>query len=106
MTTQAIADPEAVHGWFGLSYANFAVLPRTLLQSMPEEWQRKFVALMDEYDGRWAGLPDGFMPHGYRVQPTENGKLVSFDEFRLPHYGRGRTRVAPDGTINGERFPR
>jgi hypothetical protein len=39
---------EEVHTWFSLSYSNYAVLPRTLLQSMPDEWQYRFVALMDE----------------------------------------------------------
>lgn len=37
-----------VHTWFSLSYSNYAVLPRTLLQSMPDEWQERFVALIDE----------------------------------------------------------
>lgn len=37
-----------IHTSFGLSYANYLVLPRTLLQSMPEEWQAKFVALVNE----------------------------------------------------------
>ena len=106
MSESLALDAEAVHGWFGLSYANYAVLPRTLLQSMPEDWQCQFVALMDVFDTTWANLPDGFLPRGYRVQPTVGGKLVSWNEFRLPHYSRGRARVQSDGTITGERFPR
>lgn len=39
---------EDVHTYFGLSYANYLVLPRTLLQSMPQEWQARFVTLVDE----------------------------------------------------------
>lgn len=101
-----VLDRELVHGWFSLSYANFAVFPRSLLQSMPNEWQEKFVALMGEYDDHWRDLPDGFLPRGYRVQPTEGGKLASWSRFRLPHYSRGRARVAQDGTVTGERFPR
>ncbi|MDR3560522.1 MAG: hypothetical protein P4N59_03635 [Negativicutes bacterium] len=38
----------AVHGWFGLTYASYLVIPRSLLQGMPEDWQEKFVALLDE----------------------------------------------------------
>lgn len=41
---------ELVHAYFSLSYANYHVLPRTLLQSMPDDWQARFVALMDELD--------------------------------------------------------
>lgn len=38
----------AVHNWFGLTYASYLVLPRSLMEGMPEEWQEKFVALLDE----------------------------------------------------------
>ncbi len=93
---------EAVHEYFSLSYANFAVYPRSLLQSMPDEWQTRFVALMDEYDAHWSWLPDEFQPSSYRVQPTEGGRLVSWRRFRLPHYSRGRARVAKDGTVTRE----
>lgn len=34
---------EAIHDWFGLTYANYLVLPRAVLQSMPSEWQERFV---------------------------------------------------------------
>lgn len=34
--------------YFGLSYAYFLVLPRSLLQSMPPEWQDKFFNLCEE----------------------------------------------------------
>ena len=42
-------DTGAVHGFFSLSYANYLVLPRSILQDAPVEWQRKFVDLMDEF---------------------------------------------------------
>jgi hypothetical protein len=41
-------DHEAIHLWFGLSYANYLVLPRSVLQSMPDEWQKQFVLLLNE----------------------------------------------------------
>lgn len=47
-------DTEPIHGHFGLSYANYLVLNRTLLQSMPVEWQRPFVALLRELDEAFA----------------------------------------------------
>lgn len=37
-----------MHTWFGLTYSSYLILPRTLLQGMPEEWQAKLVALLDE----------------------------------------------------------
>lgn len=30
-----------IHGFFGLSYSNYLVLPRTLMQSMPVAWQER-----------------------------------------------------------------
>lgn len=41
-----VDDP--IHGWFGLTYANYFVAPRMMLQAMPIEWQEKFIALMNE----------------------------------------------------------
>lgn len=36
--------------WFELSYAQYLAIPRSILQTMPIEWQKKFVELMDELD--------------------------------------------------------
>jgi hypothetical protein len=40
----------AIHHWFGLTYASYLVLPRTLLQYMPAEWQRRFVGMLEELE--------------------------------------------------------
>jgi len=37
-----------IHTWFGLSYCAYLVLPRSVLQAMPEDWQRRFLRLIDE----------------------------------------------------------
>ncbi|EFC79182.1 hypothetical protein FrEUN1fDRAFT_7713, partial [Parafrankia sp. EUN1f] len=36
-------ESDTIHTWFGLSYSNYLVLPRSLLQSMPDRWQEPFV---------------------------------------------------------------
>lgn len=51
-----IADTEAIHTWFSLSYANYLVVPRSVLQSMPSEWQTRFVAMLGELDGAFGHL--------------------------------------------------
>lgn len=38
--------------WFGLTYSNYLVIPRLMLESMPLEWQEKFVELLNEADDR------------------------------------------------------
>ena len=37
------------HGWFGLSYSHYLVLPRSLLEAMPHEWQERAIVLFDEF---------------------------------------------------------
>lgn len=75
--------PSPVHTAFGLTYANYLVLPRAVLQSMPLEWQEKFVKLLGDANDacRRAGV---LTAHAYRVQPVSmNGRYVR-DE--IPHY--------------------
>jgi hypothetical protein len=77
-----------IHHWFELTYAQYLTIPRSILQSMPDEWQSKFVALLEELDetidwrpseGRyWVTLKDG------------KGRFVSDP---LQDYQRGRRRI-------------
>lgn len=71
--------------WFGLSYASFLVLPRVLMEAMPDEWQDKIAGLLEEYDSTYPNQPDV----GTRVQFTKNKKLiktpVDFINYRRPN---------------------
>lgn len=49
------------HGWFSLSYASYLVLPRSALQSMPLDWQQRFVALMEEWQEIGPRTPDEYV---------------------------------------------
>lgn len=64
MSDTLIDTPNDIHGYMGLSYANYLVLHRTVLQSMPEAWQQAFVALLEEYDAASADLE---FPEAYEV---------------------------------------
>lgn len=46
-----------VHQWFGLTYASYFVAPRMALQAMPEDWQRRFVDLMTEFEATGIETP-------------------------------------------------
>jgi hypothetical protein len=46
-----------LNGYFGLSYAGWLTIPRVMLQEMPEEWQNKFVDLLDQYDKTFSSQP-------------------------------------------------
>lgn len=54
-----------IHDYFGLTYAQYLVIPRTVLQSMPDEWQTQFVELLGEL-GETYEWPEN-LSHSYRV---------------------------------------
>lgn len=58
---------------FGLTRSAYLVVPRRTLQSMPLEWQQRFVALMDEAQEQ---LPADAFPE-YSVQRKEAGRFVA-----------------------------
>lgn len=66
------------------------VLHRTLLQSMPEEWQERFVACLEELRGafRYLNGPDEFAV----LIRDARGR---FAKDPIPHYDRGRTYLEP-----------
>lgn len=41
---------EPIHHWFELSYAQYLTIPRSVLQSMDFEWQKRFVRCLEELD--------------------------------------------------------
>ena len=80
-----------IHGWFGLTYASYLVIPRSVMQSMPAEWQHKFVELLEECEEQY-DTPD------YTVyRRDKNGRFIH-DEFR--DYERGRRFIAPNKEEN------
>jgi hypothetical protein len=81
--------PLDVHAWFGLTYANYLVMPRSVLQSMPEEWQHRFTALMGEVHEAFGHLD--WPEYAVNVR-GENGR---FERDTIPGYNRGRTRLEP-----------
>lgn len=93
----ASEDNEPIHLWFELTYASYLVLPRSVLQSMPEGWQRRFVMCLEELDAAFEGSPP--MP-SYYVKPrqirgyTRNDKPIyaACDDL-YGNYERGRRKV-------------
>ncbi|KOO70265.1 hypothetical protein [Stenotrophomonas maltophilia] len=74
------SDGPAWHA-FGVSRAAYHVVPRRTLQSMPVEWQARFVALMEEAR---EVLPDEAFPE-YQVIRIEGGKFASDPNRRYRH---------------------
>jgi hypothetical protein len=88
LTGEDLDDGPTVHDWFELTYADYLALPRSILQSMPEAWQRRFVGLMNQLDARFDW--------------RRNGCWVKFRDRRgrwmpdaLADYERGRRILTP-----------
>jgi hypothetical protein len=84
-----MTETEAIHAYFGLSYANYLVVPRVVLQSMPDEWQVQFVALLEEMTSL---LGTEWEPKaGYRVHVLDESKRYCTDPYS--NYERGGRRL-------------
>lgn len=95
-------DDEAVHGWFGLTYSNYLVLPRTLMQSMPGLWQGRMVRLLEEIRDAYAHIPQADSYHvqaGRWAYPSD----LSTDELEALGFTRPDDDDKPtDGDDLGE----
>jgi hypothetical protein len=48
---------DEVHNWFELSYAQYLTIPRSIMEAMPEEWQKRMVACLKELDSTFDWRP-------------------------------------------------
>jgi hypothetical protein len=83
---------DALWLWFDLSRASWLTIPRVLLHEMPDEWQGKMAALLEEYESTFHNWPEGI---GTRVQLTDSGKLTASHnwllDYRHPAQGKIET---------------
>jgi hypothetical protein len=83
-----VIDPEPIHLWFELTYAEYLTIPRSVLQSMPVEWQERLVQCLEELDETIDWRPqDG----RYWVELRDAQGKFQADPLR--DYGRGRVRI-------------
>jgi hypothetical protein len=71
-------------------------MPRAFLHAMPDEWQGKMAALLEEWDATWEWGDD---IDGSRVQVIKNGRLT-----KMPDYLR-EYRHPDRSVINSMRRP-
>jgi hypothetical protein len=81
-----------IHDWFSLTYAFYLVLPRSILQSMPEEWQERFVVLMQEM-GVLYECPLRGSTYAVNLRDDESGRFINDP---LCDYERGRRFIKPN----------
>ena len=72
----------SVHCWFGLTYANYLVLPRVLMEGMPMEWQEQFTRLLDEMKETFEPVDDNYSVY----LRDNNGKFKKdiYSNYRHP----------------------
>lgn len=88
---------ERLWGWFSLSRASFLTLPRVMMHEMPDDWQWKMAALLEEWDNTW----DSYDLPSPSVIAKKEGKFTKWPDWLLNyrHPDRGeveklRVRVA------------
>jgi hypothetical protein len=86
-------ETEPIHNWFELTYAQYLTIPRTVLQSMPAEWQRRFVRCLEELDKLIDWRPESPLQYWVSLRDTSTGKLVSITNDEHMDYERGRRRI-------------
>lgn len=72
---------EAVHMYFELTYANYLVIPRSILQSMPDDWQYKFIKLVEECEERTQWRDNLGLVEEYSVTPVRLEYTGEEDEY-------------------------
>lgn len=79
---------EPIHEWFSLSYAQYLTIPRSILQSMPTDWQVRFVGILQELDDTYDWYP---VEGRYWVRLRDSKGRFAHDPFT--DYERGRRRL-------------
>lgn len=72
-----------VHEWFELTYAQYLTIPRSVLESMPDKWQEKFVDCLTELDNTIDWRPT---EGRYWVQLKDDKGKYKQDPFREYRY--------------------
>jgi hypothetical protein len=101
--TIVVFEDDPIHNWFSLSYAQYLTIPRSVLQSMPQEWQRRFVKCLEQLDETIDWRPDEGTYHVELRQVTEvlDEDISQYVEAwgdvlhdPLQDYERGRRKIA------------
>jgi hypothetical protein len=73
-----------IHTWFGLSYRNYQVLPRTFMQSMPIEFQERMVACLEELADAFAHVEQA---EAFAVEAGEEHLVDELTEQQMKQLG-------------------
>lgn len=90
----------SIHEFFNLTYSNYLVLHRSLLQSMPLEWQHKFVRLVEELNDEFDHVETA---QCYKVQAAVEADLDSgYTVEELAQHGVRVESIGPEPDMDEE----
>lgn len=95
MVIEYITDEEPIHEFFNLTYSSYFVIPRSILQSLPNDLQKQFVRVMEGIEDYYDGMACSPPPYGsyYVYLKDEDGDEID-DPFQ--DYERGRRRISKE----------
>ncbi|MCX4681663.1 hypothetical protein OG413_41415 [Streptomyces sp. NBC_01433] len=92
-----------VHEWFSLSYSNYLVLHRTLMQSMPTDWQYRLRACLEELETAFAHIEQ---PEAFKVEAATVHEILELTTTQKTLLGitedRFRGTTPPKGLTDDE----
>ncbi|MFD9151540.1 hypothetical protein ACFWDF_30610 [Streptomyces diastaticus] len=92
-----------IHEWFSLTYSNYQVLPRALMQSMPTEWQERMVACLNEMQDAFQYIPQAEV---YDVHAATEHIVNEMTDAELEQAGIEedwyRGEIPPEGMSDGD----
>jgi hypothetical protein len=94
----ALVELNPIHLWFELTYAQYLTIPRSVLQSMPQGWQARMVACLEELDATIDWRP---AEGRYWVELRDAKGRIRSDP--LKDYERGRRRVPHRSEVEDSR---
>lgn len=89
---------EQLWGYFGLSYSSWVTMPRSLMHEMPDDWQAKMAALLEEWDNAWDTHD---LPSPYVIAKREDGRFTSWPSWVNQYRHPDRESIAKHSRLNG-----
>jgi hypothetical protein len=95
-------EAEPIHMWFELTRAQYLTVPRSVLQTMPHDWQCRLVALMEELDETIDWRPNYPLRYWVRLENEESKEVVrdplmDYRDYQTYEYIRQKLMASKDG---------
>ncbi|MDF3933513.1 hypothetical protein [Pseudomonas citronellolis] len=76
--------------WFGLSRSAYAIMPRVMMHAMPDAWQDRMAALLEEWMEFWPNMPDV----DAHVQIRQGGRVIQTPPWLINYRHPDRQQLA------------